>query len=220
MNPPAQPVDVLIATTNRGKVAEIHALASQRGGAGAPGGLARVRWRRLDEFPAVADSPEHGRTLEQNARQKALHYAAATGLMILADDSGLEVDALDGRPGVDSAYFAGVPRDDAANNRKLVAALRRVPPERRTARFRCALALALGDDVLLECTGHVAGRIVDTPRGENGFGYDPHFLLPELERTMAELSPDEKNRLSHRGRALRIMLDWLDERLRQRAGAP
>jgi XTP/dITP diphosphohydrolase len=188
--------EILLATHNAGKISEIRRVAGQE----------RWRWRSLDEFPGVRPAVEDGCTFAENARRKALHYAAATGLPTLADDSGLEVDALGGAPGVQSARYAGQPRDDAANNLKLTAALAGVPPEKRTARFRCVMALAMGDSVVAETHGVVEGLILDEPRGENGFGYDPHFLLPNRSKTMAELSPDEKNSISHRGRALRAML--------------
>jgi XTP/dITP diphosphohydrolase len=187
---------VLLATGNAGKLAEIRALVAD----------VPLEWVGLAEFPDVPEAEETGASFAENARLKARHYAAATGLPTLADDSGLVVDALGGEPGVHSARYAGLPRDDAANNRKLVAALAGVPAEQRSARFRCCMAFVHDGAVALETQGAVEGRIVDTPRGENGFGYDPHFYLPELERTLAELPPAEKNARSHRGRALRAML--------------
>lgn len=194
-------VPVLLATSNAGKVREIRQIA-----AGTP-----LVWHSLAEYGGVPAVEETGATFAENARLKALHYAAATGLDTLADDSGLEVDALDGAPGVHSARYAGTPRDDAANNRKLVAALADVPPERRTARFRCAMAFARGGRLVLETDGRVEGLIVDVARGANGFGYDPHFLLPDLHRTAAELSADVKNARSHRGQALRHMLAQIEQ---------
>lgn len=193
--------ELVVATRNAGKLREIRELT-----AGRP-----LVWRGLDEFAGLADVEETGATFAENARLKALHYAAATSLPALADDSGLEVDALGGAPGVRSARYAGAPRDDTANNRKLIAALAGVPPARRTARFRCALALADKGVVLLEAEGAFEGLIVDEPRGTNGFGYDPHFLVPALGRTAAELPPAEKNARSHRGQALRALLARLDE---------
>lgn len=193
--------ELVVATRNAGKLREIRALT-----AGRP-----LVWRGLDEFPDLPEVQESGATFAENARLKARHYAAATGLPALADDSGLEVDALGGAPGVHSARYAGLPRDDTANNHKLIAALAGVPPARRTARFRCALALAHKGVVLLEAEGVFEGLIIDEPRGTNGFGYDPHFLIPELGRTAAELPPAEKNARSHRGQALRALLARLDE---------
>ncbi|MEW6250251.1 MAG: XTP/dITP diphosphatase [Planctomycetota bacterium] len=188
--------EILVATRNSGKLREIREIA-----VGLP-----VVWCSLAEYPAVPDIAETGATFAENARLKALHAAGATGLLALADDSGLEVAALGGAPGVHSARYAGEPRDDAANNRKLIADLAGVPSAQRTARFRCVMALARGGEILFETTGTIEGLIVDVPRGTNGFGYDPHFLIPELGRTAAELPPAEKNARSHRGQALRAML--------------
>ncbi len=189
-------IELLLATHNAGKVREIRQLAAGRD----------WLWHSLDDFPDVPEAVEDADTFAGNARRKALHYAEATGLPTLADDSGLELDCLGGAPGVHSARFAGRPHDDAANNRKLVAALEGVPPEQRTARFRCAMVLARPGQVLAETHGAVEGRFIDEPRGANGFGYDPHFLVPSLGKTMAELPAQEKNALSHRGQALRAML--------------
>jgi XTP/dITP diphosphohydrolase len=132
----------------------------------------------------------------------------------LADDSGLEVDALDGAPGVQSARWAGEPCDDGANNRKLLGALAGVPDERRTARFRCALVFVDSDGTWLSSDGACEGRIGRAPRGAGGFGYDPLFLVDgdAAGRTMAELAPDEKNRISHRARALEKMVQALEQR--------
>jgi len=190
------PTEILLATRNPGKVREIRQASSSCG----------LVWRSLNEFPGLPPAGEDGATFAENARRKALHYAAATGLPTLADDSGLEVDCLNGAPGVQSARYAGEPPDDAANNRKLIAALAGIPLEKRTARFGCAMALAWGGQVLVETEGAIAGLIIDVPRGNNGFGYDPHFYLPQYGRTMAELTPAEKNAISHRGQALRALL--------------
>jgi XTP/dITP diphosphohydrolase len=193
--------EILLATRNPGKLHEIRTMT-----AGSP-----ISWRWLVEFPAVADADETGATFAENARLKALHYSSTTGLCTLADDSGLEVDALDGAPGVRSARYAGSPRDDDANNRRLVRALAEVPQERRTARFRCAMAFAREGRVAIESEGCFEGRIIDQPRGHNGFGYDPHFLIPDLGLTAAELPPSEKNARSHRGQALRAMLRRIED---------
>ncbi len=191
---------VLFATRNAGKLREIRALVAS----------SSLHWRGLDEFPEVAEPEETERTCGANARLKARYYAERTGLPTLADDSGLEVDALGGLPGVDSAYFAGHPRNDAANNRKLVAALAAVPAAARTARFRSHLAFVVGERVVLESDGAVEGVIVDEPRGDGGFGYDPHFFVPEFSCTMAELPAEQKNAISHRGRALRAILPQIE----------
>lgn len=183
---------LLIATSNRGKLKEVR---------GALGDL-MIRLMSLDEFPVTEAPVEDEATFAANARLKAIYYARHTGCWALADDSGLEVDALDGAPGVHSARFAGTPCNDDANNAKLIAALRDVPAARRTARFRCAIAVADGGGVLAEAFGMIEGVIVDTAQGDNGFGYDPHFFVAELGKTTAELEPAMKNRVSHRGRAL------------------
>jgi XTP/dITP diphosphohydrolase len=187
---------ILLATGNAGKLRELRAIV-----AGTP-----LACRGLADYPGVAEAEETGATFAANARQKALHYAAATGSYTLADDSGLEVDALDGAPGVHSARYAGEPRSDEANNRRLLEALADVSAARRTARFRCAMALAHDGAVLLESEGAVEGRILEVPRGHNGFGYDPLFLIPDLDLTAAELPSERKHALSHRGQALRVML--------------
>lgn len=156
----------------------------------------------LASFPDLPQAVEEAMTFEENARRKAVHYSTLTGLITLADDSGLEVDVLSGEPGVHSARYAGADGDEAANNAKLVRKLRGVPMERRTARFRCVVALAYGKDVIAVAHGAIEGVIVDEARGRNGFGYDPHFLVPEFGVTTAEMPREQKNRISHRGRAL------------------
>lgn len=213
MNAP-RVVDILIATGNPDKAREIAAVLDEvLPGAPAPG---RIRWHTLDDLPAPIPEPHEDRdTFAGNAALKASYYARLARRWTLADDSGLEVDALGGAPGVLSARYAESPASapraerDAANNRLLIARLQGVPPDRRTARFRCALALADEDRVLATAEGVIEGRIIDEPRGNNGFGYDPHFLVPDLGRTTAELSPAHKNRISHRGQALRRMRDEL-----------
>jgi XTP/dITP diphosphohydrolase len=192
---------IVIATRNPGKIREIRHIL----------GHLPAQWKTLDEFPDLPDCEETGDTFAQNARAKALYYAEATGHLALADDSGLEVDALGGRPGVRSARYGGAHRDDAANNARLIGELAGVPAERRTARFRCAAALADKGLVLAEAEGSVEGRIIDEPRGHNGFGYDPHFLLPDRGLTTAELDTAEKSRISHRGKALRVLAARLEE---------
>ncbi len=194
--------ELVLATRNDGKLREMRQLTA---------GLPFV-WRGLDDFPAVPEAVEDAETFVGNATRKALHYAEATGLAALADDSGLEVDALGGAPGVHSARFAGASRDDAANNRKLISALAGTRIAERTARFCCAMVLARGGEVLHVATGVLHGLILDEARGENGFGYDPHFFVPALGRRTAELAADQKNAISHRGRALRGVAVWLETR--------
>ncbi len=187
--------EMVIATRNPNKVRELKALLRVKG----------IRWHSLKEFPQVPQVPERGRTFEQNARQKALFVARATGCWALADDSGLEVAALGQAPGVRSARFAGRHGDDHANNAKLLRALRGVPDTQRDARYRCVLALASPEKLLAVTEGALRGRITDMPRGRGGFGYDPLFLLPRFKRTVAQLSAATKNRLSHRAKAAQAM---------------
>ena len=193
---------IVIATGNPHKVDEIRAVL-------APMGFAVVSLSELGgSVPSEPDEP--GVTFEENARIKALYYAAAIGEAVLADDSGLEVDALQGAPGVHSAYWAGHEGSrtdrDARNNAKLVVSLRGIPAEQRGARFVCTMCIATPDGVvLLETRGEFEGVISDEPRGVHGFGYDPHLWIPELAMTSAELPPEKKNELSHRGRAVRRM---------------
>ena len=167
----------------------------------------------LPQLAEIEPPPEDGLTFAENARAKALYYAArAPGLTVIADDSGLEVDALDGAPGVRSARFAadnGIPSStdvDAANNAYLLERLVAVPPAERTARYKCVLTAAINGNVIAEADGRVDGIILTEPRGTGGFGYDPLFLLPHLNKTMAEIDLDTKLQLSHRGAALRNLL--------------
>jgi XTP/dITP diphosphohydrolase len=184
---------LLVATNNPGKVREFEELL-----AGLPVQIV---------FPAqvglTLEVSESGETFEENAKIKALAYAQASNLLTLADDSGLEVDALGGAPGVRSARYAGSAANDADRYRKLLAALADVPPGQRSARFRCVVALAQPDGTLYTAEGACEGEIGFAPRGKHGFGYDPVFIVQGREgQTMAELSPDVKNRISHRARAL------------------
>jgi XTP/dITP diphosphohydrolase len=151
------------------------------------------------ELPDVAET---GTSLEENARKKALEYANAVGAPVLADDTGLFVDALGGAPGIKAARFAGEKATYEDNRRKLLESLRGVPESSRTARFECVIAVARPGHVLATFEGLLSGRILEAPRGSGEFGYDPLFLIPELGKTLAELSAPEKNRLSHRARAL------------------
>lgn len=199
------PHRVVVATANRGKLAEIRAIL-------APDHL-DVDLTTMTEH-GVDSPPEDGDTFEANALIKARHCAAATGLPAIADDSGLEVDALDGEPGVRSARYAGEPTDDAANNRKLLEALADVPDEQRSARFVCAAAVVTPDGRERVVRGTMAGRIVAAPRGEHGFGYDPLFVSEVADgRTNAELTAQEKDAISHRGAAFRALAPALRELL-------
>lgn len=196
-------LEILIATGNPAKRREIAAVLGE-------GAASGIRWLGLSDLSkAIPEPVEDGATFMDNAVLKAHHYARASGRWALADDSGLEVDALGGAPGVHSARYAGIDggRDvvDPANNRKLIEMLRDVPQARRSARFHCVLALSDGERILATADGVIEGQIIDSPRGAGGFGYDPHFFVPELGLTTAELPANEKNRVSHRGRALRAM---------------
>lgn len=192
---------LVLATRNQGKVREMSELLGPQG----------IEIISLAEFPELGDVEEDGDTFRENAIKKASAVCEQTGLMALADDSGLEVDALDGAPGVHSARFAGEPKDDAANNRKLLDLLSGVPPEQRTARFRCVIAIAVPDGWAYTADGTCEGVIAEEPRGSGGFGYDPLFYLPEYGKTFAELDLETKNKISHRGRALAGALDILSE---------
>ncbi|OGP24842.1 MAG: non-canonical purine NTP pyrophosphatase, RdgB/HAM1 family [Deltaproteobacteria bacterium GWC2_56_8] len=189
---------LVIATKNRSKARELGELLK---------GLAIVVLS-LSDFPAITLPPEDATTFRENALKKARSVFEATGLPSLADDSGLVVDALDGAPGIYSARYAGESATDEDNCRKLLAELADVAPEKRTARFVCALAYKdeRGEEVF---DGELRGRIAASARGENGFGYDPVFEIEGLWRTSAELSGDEKNAISHRAKALKRFQTWL-----------
>ncbi|MBE03361.1 RdgB/HAM1 family non-canonical purine NTP pyrophosphatase [Marinobacter lutaoensis] len=195
---------LVIASNNRGKIAELTDLL-------APLGLSPVAQGEL----GVTEAEEPAITFVENALIKARHAARATGLPALADDSGLAVDALDGRPGVRSARFAGDGASDADNIQALLTALADVPEPRRSAQFHCVLVyLRHADDPTpIICHGRWPGRILTEPRGHGGFGYDPVFWVPEQGCSAAELSREQKGRISHRGRALRQLLDHLGDEL-------
>jgi XTP/dITP diphosphohydrolase len=191
---------LVIATGNLGKLREFRSL------------FAELPFELTSSAELKLSSPEEtGATFLANALLKARHAASLSGSAAVADDSGLEVDALGGAPGIYSARYAGVGADDAANNAKLIRALAGLPQERRRARYHCALVFvkSAADSVPLIAEADWQGFILDAPRGSGGFGYDPYFWLPDLGKTAAELPPAEKNRLSHRGRALRAMRDQL-----------
>jgi len=183
---------LVLATKNRGKVAEFTALLA----------FPSIEIVALSDYEGAPEIREDGTTFAENAIKKARAAAAFTQEIALADDSGLEVDFLGGQPGVFSARFAGRPGDDAANNAKLLKLLEGVPWEKRTARFRCVIAIATPADEIYTAEGTCEGYIGFAPRGEGGFGYDPLFYVPGEEKTFAELDLETKNRISHRGRAL------------------
>ncbi len=201
---------ILVATTNPGKIAEIRAML---------GG--DVRWLSLADVQKIAEIAEDGATFAENARKKALGYAKAAGLWTIADDSGLVVDALDGAPGVKSARFSGEKLEgdertliDHRNIAKVLELLQGVPENKRTARFVCRLCLASPQEVLIETEGTLEGLITKEQIGKNGFGYDPIFFVPHLSMTVAQLTAEEKNAISHRGNAIRRFSPLLDELLR------
>lgn len=180
----------------------------------------RIQWLSLRDYPNISEVEEDGDTFADNARKKALGYAQAAGLWTLADDSGLIIDALNGEPGVHSARYAAdeaASSDrkaiDRANYEKALRLLNGVPAQRRTARFMCHLCLAAPDKILLEATGSVEGVIGTAPVGDNGFGYDPIFYIPSAGKTAAQLDSDEKNRISHRGRAIQTFKPLLENLL-------
>jgi len=197
---------VLIATSNAGKLRDF-------AGAAAQDGITVVGIPGFSSLPPVV---EDGLTFEANARKKAEEYSRAVpGELVLSDDSGLEVDALGGAPGVHSArYAADEPHsaecntEDEANNARVLRGLMSVPPEKRTARFVCVIAAARDGQTLETFRGTAEGIILETPRGANGFGYDPLFYFPRIRKTFAELSAGEKARYSHRGAAFRAFLEW------------
>lgn len=180
---------LVIATKNPGKASEVARILEG----------AEYEIISLADYPDAPDVEETGETFVENAAIKARAYAEFTGELTLADDSGLEVDALDGAPGVYSSRFAPT---DAERNAKLLDLMKDVRDPARTARFRCAIAVAEPGGAVRTCEGTVEGTISRSPRGDQGFGYDPIFYVPELGKNLAELTPDEKNSISHRGKAL------------------
>jgi len=186
-------LEIVIATRNRHKFRELRQLLALRG----------IRYRSLAAYSNVPTPKETGCTFEANAMMKARFVAQRTQCVALADDSGLEVDALKGAPGVRSARFAGAHGDDAANNRKLLRLLNNVPESKRGAGYRCALALASPERVLAVTRGAWRGRIARRAVGRGGFGYDPLFLVPRLRKTVGQLPARVKQRMSHRAQAAR-----------------
>ena len=205
---------LFLASTNPGRLREFRSAALASGIA-------------VEALPGIAELPdcdEDGQTFEENARKKAVHYSRCTDGLVVADDSGIAVDALGGAPGARSARFAEPRASDAANNAKLIEELRRVAVGRApratgpaasplpAAHYVCVIALARREQVLAVTKGHADGVILDEPRGSGGFGYDPYFFYPPLGRTFAELNPEEKFAVSHRGTAFRRLLSLLRER--------
>lgn len=207
---------ILVASTNPGKVAELRAMLD-----------ADVEWVGLSDFGGIGEIEEDGATFAENALKKALGYAKATGLWTIADDSGLVVDALGGEPGIKSARFSGERLEgedrtliDHRNIAKVLELLKDVPEEKRTARFVCCLCLASPEEILAETQGTVEGFITDREIGENGFGYDPVFFVPGSGKTVAQMTADQKNAISHRGNAIRKLRAILDGLIRGERGNP
>ncbi len=198
---------LLIATGNRKKLEELRALLQ-----GVPFDIVSPA-----DIGLRQDTAETGDTFEENARLKAVSLAKQSGLLTLADDSGLEIEALDGQPGVMSARYAGENASDSRRIEYLLSKLAGVPPEKRGARFRCVVAVATPGGKVELCSGECKGYIALQPKGRNGFGYDPVFFIPELGCTMAELPPAKKHQISHRGQAIRkarvLLLKMLDDGL-------
>lgn len=204
---------VLVATSNPGKIRDLRGAAI----------VHHVHIETLPDFASLPPVIEDGATFEANARKKAEHYSKyAAGELVIADDSGLEVDALAGAPGVHSARYAAAERnlpveagnsDDEANNARLLRELHEVPDEFRTGHFVCVIAAARNGHTLATFHGQAEGVILRAVRGTNGFGYDPLFYFPEIGKTFAELSAEEKAGYSHRGAAFRAFLAWEDESL-------
>jgi XTP/dITP diphosphohydrolase len=192
-------VRLLVATTNRGKVREIRLLLDG----------VRCELASLDEWPNVIAPEETGRTFEENARAKALYYAAATGELTVAEDSGLELDALGGAPGILSARYGGEDTTYPEKFALIYDALRANDATGSTARFVCALALVKDGRILFETRGTVEGQIAPAPKGTSGFGYDPIFFYPPFERTLGEVTDEEKSAVSHRGHAFRALRAYL-----------
>jgi XTP/dITP diphosphohydrolase len=195
-------IEVIIATRNPGKAREFEHIFTPRG----------VTVRTLLDFPEIEDVEETGSTFEENATLKAEAVSNQLNKMVIGDDSGLVVDALEGRPGIYSARYAGEQKDDQKNLEKVLSELAGKPKEDRSARFYCALAVAIPNHKTVTVSGTCEGIILEEPKGTNGFGYDPIFFVPEKGVAMAELSGDEKNELSHRANALKkldVILDTI-----------
>ncbi len=200
---------ILVASTNPGKIAELRAMLD-----------ADVEWLDLSYFPEIEEIEEDGQTFIENACKKAIGYARITEQWTIADDSGLVVDALGGAPGVKSARFSGEKtiNDDGTlidhrNIAKILELLEDVPKEKRTARFFCCLCLASPESILIETEGTLEGLITNKEIGKNGFGYDPIFFVPHLNKTVAQLTAEEKNAISHRGNAIKKLKPLLEKLL-------
>ena len=191
---------ILIATKNEGKLKEFKQIFTAKG----------IEVLSLKDVDEDVDVQENGLTFEENARLKAGSYAKTIGIPVLADDSGLEIDALNGRPGIFSARYAG-DHNDAANNAKVLTELGGVPDEKRTATFHTTVVVRKPDGTELVANGNLRGRILSVPRGDNGFGYDPLFYVEEKQKTLAQMTREEKNQISHRALAIQDLLTKFDK---------
>jgi XTP/dITP diphosphohydrolase len=194
-------LELLLATRNKSKIRELRRLLADSG----------IGVRGLEEWPELQTPEESGETFLENAVAKALYYHQATGLPAVGEDSGLEVDALGGAPGVHSARWMGEETPYVTKNARLLEKLAGVPAEKRTARYVCAVALAEEGKVVFHAVETCEGRIAAEPRGESGFGYDPIFYYPAFGKTLAEATMEEKNRVSHRGKAMARLREYLGE---------
>ena len=192
---------VIIATKNKGKAKEFQQMFAPYG----------YEVQTLLDLPHIEDVEETGVTFEENAILKAETVAQELGVLVIADDSGLSIDALDGRPGVYSARYAGEDKSDEGNMAKVLDELQSVEEADRTARFHCVLAIAGPEIETQTVTGTCEGRILNEKRGDNGFGYDPIFFVPSLNKTMAQLTPEEKSSISHRGNALKQLRERISD---------
>lgn len=196
-------LDLVIASKNQNKIRELKELLADL----------PITVQSVDQVMELPDIVEDGPTFKANAIKKAVETAKATGLLTLADDSGLEVEYLNGEPGVFSSRYAGVAGDDQLNNKKLLHKLRDVPWEKRDAWFKCVIALATPDGQVDICEGKCSGKIGYHAKGEYGFGYDPLFVISKYDKTFAEISPEIKNQISHRGKALSQLKKILAEKI-------
>ena len=196
---------LLLATTNQGKIKEIKKMLKGLG----------LRIESLADHPELGTVQETGRTFAENSRKKSLLYSLKYPGLVLAEDSGLEVEALYGKPGVFSARFSGPKSTDEKNIKKLLSLLAGLPPKKRRAQFVCVASLAKNGKIIRQFRGKVRGIILSLPKGKNGFGYDPIFYYPRFRRTFAQLTPSEKNSVSHRGKAFKKLRQFLETRSRR-----
>lgn len=200
---------IVIATSNPGKFAELSEMLDMD-----------IHWKSLSDFEGLSEVIEDGQTFIENARKKAIEYALQTGCWVIADDSGLAIDALDGQPGVKSARFSDTKDSertliDHKNIKKVLELMQSVPNEKRTARFICCICLASPEKVLIETQGTLSGTITENEIGENGFGYDPIFWVTEKNKTAAQMTSQEKNAISHRGKAILKLKPLLAELIKK-----